>query len=57
MIKDLICNINNSIYEALRIINNNSKGICFAVDQKKILKGIVTDGDIRRSILKRSSTR
>lgn len=51
MIKDLICNINNSIYEALRIINNNSKGICFAVDQKKILKGIVTDGDIRRSIL------
>jgi perosamine synthetase len=51
MIKELLCNDRNTIYQALKIINNNSKGICFVVDYKNVLKGLVTDGDIRRSLL------
>ena len=41
--KDIILKISNSI-----------GGYCFIVDEKRILKGIVTDGDIRRNILKYS---
>lgn len=41
--KDVIIKISNSI-----------GGYCFIVDKNNILKGIVTDGDIRRNILKHS---
>ncbi len=41
--KDVILKISNSI-----------GGYCFIVDDRKVLKGIVTDGDIRRNILKHS---
>ena len=33
-------------------INKNAMGIIFIVDSKKKLLGILTDGDIRRAILK-----
>lgn len=41
--KDVILKISNSI-----------GGYCFIVDDRRVLKGIVTDGDIRRNILKHS---
>ena len=40
-----------SIKEALQIINNNERGICFVIEGKKLV-GIATDGDIRRSLLR-----
>jgi perosamine synthetase len=35
----------------MRVINENAKGICFVVDAKNSLLGVVTDGDIRRAQL------
>ena len=51
MIKSLICGCNNSLLEAMRIINESGMGVCFVVDEFDSLKGVVTDGDIRRSLL------
>lgn len=51
MIKDLVCDVDYSLIEAMRIINKNAKGICFVIDEYHCLKGVVTDGDIRRALL------
>ncbi len=51
MIKNLICDCNNTLLGAMRIINKNAMGICFIVDEFDSLKGVVTDGDIRRALL------
>ena len=48
---DLLCDRENSLIEAMRIINENGKGICFVIDESKSLQGVVTDGDIRRALL------
>jgi len=51
MIKDLICDYNNTLLEAMHIINENSMGVCFVVDEFNSLIGVATDGDIRRALL------
>ena len=51
MNKDLLCDSSNSLIEVMRIINKNGKGVCFVIDESKSLKGVVTDGDIRRALL------
>ncbi|MBM3952991.1 MAG: CBS domain-containing protein, partial [Rhodospirillales bacterium] len=38
--------------EAIRIIDASSKQICLVVDDADRLLGTVTDGDVRRAILK-----
>lgn len=50
-LKDLIVDINSTIKDVLNVIDKNARGICFVVSDRKIL-GIVTDGDIRRGLLK-----
>ena len=55
MIKNLICDYNNTLLEAMYIINENAMGVCFVVDEFNSLKGVVTDGDIRRAILNQRS--
>lgn len=52
MIKKIICPETNSLRKALKIIDKNALGVCFVVDKNKKLIGILTDGDIRRSLLK-----
>ncbi len=52
MLKKIICLESNSLRKALEIIDKNAKGVCFIVDKKYKLKGILTDGDIRRALLK-----
>jgi len=42
---------NKSLKDALQVINNNGQGLCFVVEDLKLL-GIITDGDIRRYLLK-----
>ena len=42
--------INQTIREAMLVINNYSKGVCYILDGS-LLVGLVTDGDIRRSLL------
>lgn len=51
MIKSLTCHQDCTLVDALRTINNNAKGILFAVDDENRLCGILTDGDIRRLLI------
>ncbi len=42
----------NSIRDALEIINNEALRVALVVDNNQHLVGVVTDGDIRRGLLK-----
>ena len=44
---------NKTIKDAINLIDKNGEKTCFVVDEKKRLIGSVTDGDIRRNILKK----
>lgn len=48
----LLVNKNSSIKQAMRVIDRGTLGIAFVVDKNKKLLGVVTDGEIRRAILK-----
>lgn len=41
-----------TVVEAMEQLDANAKGILFVVDEKKRLRGVLTDGDIRRWLLK-----
>jgi len=51
MIARLICKKDDSLIEVMKIINENAMGMAFVIDEEEKLMGIVTDGDIRRSLL------
>jgi perosamine synthetase len=51
MIKDLICLADVSIRDVFIIIDKNTHGTCFAVDDMNRLLGVITDGDLRRALL------
>ena len=52
MLEKLICQENRSLIEVLKVININTFGTAFIVDSSNKLKGIITDGDVRRILLK-----
>jgi len=52
MLKKIICSEKNSLRQALKIIDKNAMGVCFVVDKSNKLRGVLTDGDIRRALLK-----
>ena len=52
MLKQLLCHENNSLLEALRLINTTGLGAVFITDDDDKMTGLLTDGDIRREILK-----
>jgi perosamine synthetase len=54
-IQDLIVRQSISIREALLVIDANAQGIVFVVDDASRLVGVMTDGDIRRSLLRGTS--
>lgn len=54
-VDQLICHQKESLFRVLDVINQNGKGIVFAVDDKGGFKGTITDGDIRRAILAKCS--
>jgi len=51
VIDNLIGGSDKTLLETMHTINESGKGVCFIVDDNNTLIGIVTDGDIRRSIL------
>jgi len=51
-LKRLLALENFSLKKVLTIIQKNSTGTAFIISKKKELKGLITDGDIRRIILK-----
>ena len=56
MIKKIIIDCNSFIFQALRKLNKNDIKILFVKEKKKIV-GTLTDGDIRRILLKENHTR
>ncbi len=50
-LKKFIVDSSKDIRFAINVIDQNSRGICFVVDNNKLV-GVVTDGDIRRGLLK-----
>lgn len=52
MEQSILCNEESVISHVLKKINENGKGVVFIVDNNNILKGIVTDGDVRRGLLR-----
>jgi dTDP-glucose pyrophosphorylase len=50
--KNVLINPNHSIRDALEIINNEALRVALVVDNDQHLVGVVTDGDIRRGLLK-----
>ena len=49
-IQDLLIDEGKTIKDALIVIEKNAQGICFVTQEKKLI-GVLTDGDIRRSLL------
>lgn len=43
---------NSTIKQAMQAINNGEMGVVFVVDKKGSLNNLLTDGDIRRTLLK-----
>lgn len=41
-----------SIFTAMSCINQNTMGVAFVVDSAMKLQGVISDGDIRRGLLK-----
>jgi len=50
--KHLLLNENSTIFDAMKVINSSDDLICLLVDNNGRFKKIITDGDIRRSLLK-----
>ncbi|ASU23366.1 alcohol dehydrogenase [Vibrio qinghaiensis] len=50
--KNVLIKPDNSIRDALEIINNEALRVVLVVDNNQYLVGVVTDGDIRRGLLK-----
>ena len=51
-IKHLLVNKNSSIKEAMKVIDRAGLGTAFIINKGNKLFGVITDGDIRRAILK-----
>ncbi|MCP4268655.1 MAG: aminotransferase class I/II-fold pyridoxal phosphate-dependent enzyme [Candidatus Brocadiaceae bacterium] len=51
-LSDLIAMQDISIRKAMDLMDRNAKGILFVVDNEEKICGVVTDGDIRRGLLK-----
>ena len=50
--KPFVLNYNSNIRNAIRLIQKNKERVCFVIDKKNIVIGSISDGDIRRAILK-----
>ncbi len=51
-ISELLVNQKLTLKEALIVINENTQGVCFVVDDDGKLAGVLTDGDIRNLMIK-----
>jgi UDP-N-acetyl-D-mannosaminuronic acid dehydrogenase len=51
-LKEIVISDKSSIKDAIKSIQANSERVCFVVDRKKIMLSSISDGDIRRGLLK-----
>ena len=54
-IKNLLVNENDDFKFALKSLNSSGKKICLVINSKNKLVGVITDGDIRRNLLKKNT--
>ena len=54
-LKNIIIDDKSSIEKTLKKIKSNGQGACFVINKKNKIIGVVTDGDIRKLILKKIS--
>ena len=54
-IKDITIDKNTLLKDVLKIIDQSSKQICLVLDENKKLLGTISDGDIRRALLRNIS--
>lgn len=52
LVQQLLVGADENLRTALNVIDQNGSGVAFAVDAKGRLQGILTDGDIRRALLR-----
>ena len=52
MLKTLAVDNRSTLRDAMQVIDKNSGMPCIIVDKNGIFVGIITDGDIRRAILR-----
>src|SRR4030042_3669007 len=50
--KYLLCRDNATVLHALELLQRSGKGIVFVVNRENRLRGVMTDGDIRRLLLR-----
>ncbi|MHB8129437.1 MAG: sugar phosphate nucleotidyltransferase [Mobilitalea sp.] len=53
-LSDFLVTENKTVLDVMRVIDNNTKGIAF-LSENECLLGVVTDGDIRRHILRKGN--
>lgn len=54
MVNSFVLKNNSSLDDALRVLDSNGNGFLPVIDDKGLLVGIITDGDIRRGILNKN---
>lgn len=54
-IQDLLAPAQTSLRDALQLMDSNAQGIVFVVDAEQKVSGVLTDGDVRRFLLKGGS--
>jgi perosamine synthetase len=50
-LKTITISIQSTIQQAMKLVNDNGRGICFVLDDRKLV-GVISDGDLRRALLK-----
>ena len=53
--KDLLLNRNGTMRDAIEVLENKKHGIVIIVDDQGRLQGTITDGDIRRALMKQNT--
>ena len=54
-IDDIVISRDSILKDVLKIIDKSSKQICLVLDENKKLLGTISDGDIRRALIKNIS--
>lgn len=51
-VKEMSVSHESTLEEVLKILDKTAQGICFVVEDNESFLGVITDGDVRRSLLK-----
>lgn len=52
---NIVVGMDSTLREVLSVLDKNGLGVVFVVDRNRIMRGLLTDGDVRRALLKGAS--